>query len=477
MAPKKKAQSVVASDSEAEEPTPADGKNPDDPLAEKPLAANKPIQIPLGGGPDIPLAGGNLGGVNPLAVPPPLPSPPKQEIISSAPLMDINPSYLYDRSTWPDFKKALTECGGSWNLPDWMHTIVRGGSEWKRMLVAGVALEKYFPTTQKKSAGDGLFSKNSSLGSTLVTAFGLPKNLGEAIRPGAQYCCLATVEYEDDRRLPARQKMWSWMVRSLRGNRAAVGAYHYLVDEVQIYDIAALFKRLVEVLEQITICSVDDELENVIKMDFNPSKQNVFSYLGDLRRAIKKLHDLCERLPLNGRITLPDSYVKSRLVRAARQVPVYKPVIDRLLITPTDDWAVLSSEDLFHQLEAVCANEQALYAAPSGGAATDSNAAYEGTRANKAQTNAKKERKDPVCFKFSKGQPCDASKCRFKHIAPEQKSVSGNSKISAPATASLCLKCGGKHLTNECKCTAVCHWCGKTGHLESFCLSKLANLR
>ena len=77
----------------------------------------------------------------------------------------------------------------------------------------------------------------------------------------------------------------------------------------------------------------------------------MFSYLGDLRKAIKKLHDLCERLPLNGRITLPDSYVKSRLVRAARQVPVYKPVIDRLLITPTDDWAQLTSEDLFHQLE------------------------------------------------------------------------------------------------------------------------------
>ena len=103
------------------------------------------------------------------------------------------------------------------------------------------------------------------------------------------------------------------------------------MDELPIYDIFALFKRLVEVLEQITICSVDEELELVIKMDYNPLKQNVFSYLGDLRKAIKRLHDVCERLPVDGRITLPDSYVKSRLVRAARQVPVYRPVIEALL--------------------------------------------------------------------------------------------------------------------------------------------------
>ena len=105
------------------------------------------------------------------------------------------------------------------------------------------------------------------------------------------------MEFEDERRLPSRQKLWNWIVRSLRGNRSSTGAFHYLVDEVPIYDIFALFKRLVEVLEQITICSVDDELELVIKMDYNPSKQNVFSYLGDLRKAIKRLHDVCERLP------------------------------------------------------------------------------------------------------------------------------------------------------------------------------------
>src|SRR5687768_16631373 len=111
-----------------------DGKTESDPLAEKPLA---PIQLLLGAVPS-----GGVAAFTPQ--PPPLPSAPKQEMISSAPLLDIAPSYLYDRTTWADFKKALTECGGSWNLPDWMTTIVRGGSEWTRMMATGVALDKYF---------------------------------------------------------------------------------------------------------------------------------------------------------------------------------------------------------------------------------------------------------------------------------------------------------------------------------------------
>jgi len=123
-------------------------------------------------------------------------------------------------------------------------------------------------------------------------------------------------------------------VRSLRGTRSTPGPYHYLIDEIQVYDISYLFKRLVDVLDQITICSLDDELEIIIKMDYKPQTQNIFSYLGDLRKAIKRLNDINERLPIAGRIILPDSYVRSRLIRAARMVPVYKPpYLARILMT------------------------------------------------------------------------------------------------------------------------------------------------
>ena len=146
---------------------------------------------------------------------------------------------------------------------------MRGGDQWKLMLKDGHDMDDIVPTMLKKNAGDGVEAKSSKLASRLVASLGLPQNLGENIRHDVHYCCLSTVEYEDDRRLPARQKMWGWLTKSLKGNRATVGPYHYLVDEVKVYDIAALFKRLVRVLEQITICSLDDELEKVIKLDFN----------------------------------------------------------------------------------------------------------------------------------------------------------------------------------------------------------------
>jgi hypothetical protein len=207
---------------------------------------------------------------------------PKHESFSSVSLVDIPCSFLYDRGGWSAFKKALNECGLTWNLPDWMTTIIYRGTQYKTMQAKGTDMDAYFPVVEKKMAGDGSTSKSSALGLKLTHLLGLPTNMGDSIRPSVQFCCLFTVEFEDERRLPARQKLWTWMIKSLRGTRSTIGPFHYLVDEVQIYDISLLFKRLVEVLEQITICSLDDELEVVIKMDYNPQKQNVFSYLGDL---------------------------------------------------------------------------------------------------------------------------------------------------------------------------------------------------
>ena len=70
-----------------------------------------------------------------------------------------------------------------------------------------------------------------------------------------------------------------------------------------------LLKRLLNVLEQITISLLDDELENAVQMYFHPEKQNIFSYLGDLRKAVKWLHDLNDRIPEEGRIYLPNAFI------------------------------------------------------------------------------------------------------------------------------------------------------------------------
>ena len=75
-----------------------------------------------------------------------------------------------------------------------------------------------------------------------------------------------------------------------------------------------------------TICSLDDEVTKISELKFNPSNQDLFTYLGDLRKAIRALDDVNIRLPPESRVVLGEAYLRGRLVRAARQSPIYKPV-------------------------------------------------------------------------------------------------------------------------------------------------------
>ena len=136
------------------------------------------------------------------------------------------------------------------------------------------------------------------------------------------------------------------MVKCLVDAKSIPGPYYYLVNQVSVYDISGLFKRLMEVIETVTICSLDDEVYNVTHLDFDPSSQDIFGYLEELRKAVHKLTDLNEKLPQAGRVIFSDSYIRSRLVRAARQVPTYKSVIDHLVIQPIEVWAELSLLEL-----------------------------------------------------------------------------------------------------------------------------------
>src|SRR4029078_10916160 len=113
----------------------------------------------------------------------------------------------------------------------------------------------------------------------------------------------------------ARQKMWTWISRCLYGPKTQPGPYYYLTHQCKMYDISYLFKRLWEVMETVTICSLDDEVNAVTTLEFDPNKQDLFGYLEELRRAVRRLNDLNERLPAAGRVILSDNYVRSRLVR------------------------------------------------------------------------------------------------------------------------------------------------------------------
>jgi hypothetical protein len=110
----------------------------------------------------------------------------------------------------------------------------------------------------------------------LINLLGFPKSMGEYIQPSMKYANLNKLEFEPDSKLPARQKLWSWMVKCLQGPKLAPGPYHYLVQQCSVYDISFLFKRLVEVLDTVTLCALDDEVYNVTHLDFDPSSHDLF---------------------------------------------------------------------------------------------------------------------------------------------------------------------------------------------------------
>ena len=218
---------------------------------------------------------------------------PKSVSLVNPSLQDMPYCYLLDRSSWSDFKRALTNCGLSWNLPDWMQTVVYKGKQYMDIITKKPELDLYFVpnnliTDEGKKVPVGINKE-------FIDLLGFPSNMGEYMQPSQRYCNLSRMEFESDSKLPSRQKLWTWFVQCLQGPRAQPGPFHYLTHQCMVYDISFLFKRLWEVLETVTICSLDDEVYTVTHMEFNPKVQDLFSYIEDLRRAIRRLNDLNER--------------------------------------------------------------------------------------------------------------------------------------------------------------------------------------
>ena len=327
-------------------------------------------------------------------------------------------------------------------------------------------MEQYFPTPEKKVAGDGVSTNISALATKLVGMLDLPRNVTEYRDSTLLFCNLQTVEFEPDRKLAARQKFWTWLVRGLRGPKQIPGQYYYLVDEVQPYDIQYLFKRLCQVLEQVTICSLDDELEAVIKLDFKPQTHTIFTYYADLRKAVKRLHDVNERLPENARIVLPDAYIRSRLVRAARQVPVFKPVVDSLLMKTPEEWGTITVEAMYHQLEQICANEQSATGRTTR-QFTEPPTNGDHVTANTVKIHSqKRSEKKSICHTFVRTGECKRADCPYSHT------TTGKKIKDKKAEPVVCLRCGDAHLAPDCKFDGKCSWCKKNGHKESVCKTK-----
>jgi hypothetical protein len=116
-----------------------------------------------------------------------------QPVEPTTQLVDIPCVYLLDRSQWHEYRKSLNDCALTWNIPDWMTTIVYKGREWQEIKKKGTDLEKFFPPP-KMTIAVGEEQKDEQM-PDLVQLLGLPKNTKD-MSSSTQFCNLAKVEYE-----------------------------------------------------------------------------------------------------------------------------------------------------------------------------------------------------------------------------------------------------------------------------------------
>ena len=242
---KKKAGDPAGSVSDEEEEKKEEPKQPDPP-----------------GGPP---ANANVANAPPL---PPKPISHHAGTVMERALVDVPFCYLLDKSNWTDFKRTLNNCGYTWNLPDWIHTLVFQGKQYQEILEKKPEFKDFFQVPMLPQLEGKELPPDAN--QVFIDLLGFPKNLGEYIQPNMKFCNLARLEFEPESKLPARQKMWTWISRCLFGPKTQPGPYYYLTHQCSIYDISYLFKRLWDVMETVTICSLDDEdlVYNVTHLEF-----------------------------------------------------------------------------------------------------------------------------------------------------------------------------------------------------------------
>jgi len=163
---------------------------------------------------------------------------------------DVPFCYLLDKSNWTDFKRALNNCGYTWNLADWMHTVVHQGKQYQEIVSKRPEFTDFFQVPAFPQVEGKVLGPDAK--QVFIDLLGFPKNMGEYIKPSLRFCNIERMEFEPEQKLPARQKLWSWIGKCLFGPKAQAGPFYYLTHQCTIYDISYLFKRLWDVMETVT---------------------------------------------------------------------------------------------------------------------------------------------------------------------------------------------------------------------------------
>ena len=129
-------------------------------------------------------------------------------------------------------------------------------------------------------------------------------------------------------------------------------------------------------------------------------------------------------------------------------------------------------EELYHQLEQVCANDLS-----SGGAGSTSKYrpptnTDDTVAANTANVHTQKKNDEKrLCHNFSKYGVCKRKNCSFLHVSSD-KPVEEKKDNTKPRPPLTCMRCGENHTAKECKFNGKCAWCKRNGHKENVCIQK-----
>ena len=395
-------------------------------------------------------------------------------------LADVPNVYLVDRDQWPDFKRALNMCGCAWSLPNWKQTIRYKGAEWEQLMgtQAATQLRAIFREPMLEVLNDNK-AMEFPIGDLAKSCLNI-LNLGaqpDEFNTGSLYCDIASLKWEHEQKLPARQKMWTWMLKCLFGPGTSPGNLFYLTKQVMVNDIANLYSKLSQILDRVTICSLEEEVHKVTHLEFNPQKQELLSYVTDLRRAIRRLNDVNEKLRDGSRIIFSDAYVKIKLLRAARTLDMYRSALDAFVAMDADEWERVTSDEMLHKLEVIKFNSAALM--------PQRNLRDDNVMAHSSVSKDNKPKTKRVCFKFKSKGECNKPDCAYLHTrTPAQTETTKEKKPDPPPKQEekqanknkvTCAKCAKDHLTRECKYDGVCNYCKKVGHMESVCKTKKRN--
>lgn len=380
-------------------------------------------------------------------------------------LVDFPVVYMVDpKSHWEDFKKAVKAAALAWNFREWLNTTVYGSDVWRQIEMLGYKVKRE-PVEAKE---DAPAPPPNVMDERLLKIMGYTDMDFKFFQSTTKFINVVTLEYESSSLSAARQKLWTWMVKSLRGSGVVAGPFHYLTDTVTAYDVAGLFSELVRVIDTPTILSQAAALDDVFTLQCKPP-QDVFGFLTELRKNVRKVHNMNNVLPENCRVNIPDSFIRARILQVLTTMPVYRTFMDSLMIKKPDEWGAITVEDLYKHLEVIAANSRDM-----GKNRTPTNLSVQAHTVRVQQDKPKKGR----CYEYEKNGECSKKGCKFSHEKPSQPAPSApkadvkeEPKKSGPGR--VCFKCGeADHMANKCKFNGTCSHCKRQGHTDAMCREK-----